>query len=92
MPLLLLITVLAVARVTRLINEDEILAGPRKWLTTRLPDKPAYLIICAWCASFWVAFAAAVLLWVSRGAAWFWVPAAALAFSHVTGLLKRWED
>jgi len=120
----LLMFALAVARVTRLINEDALLDGPRAravaWAWRRrygaaitsarredgeiigqfpawrvaqmagaLEPKVAYLIGCPWCASIYVGAVAAPLWYWAGLSPWCLVPAAALAFSYVTGLLAQ---
>lgn len=120
----LLVYALAVARVTRLINEDVLLDGPRdrlvSWAWARrygghlvnaraedgsplgqLPmwraaqangavePKLAYLITCPWCASIYVGAVAAPLWYWLGSSPWLLVPAAALAFSYVTGYLAQ---
>lgn len=84
---------LAVARISALITQDELTRPARDWLLARLDDgRPAqtvaYLITCPWCASIYVAAVAAPVAWF-----WGWhlallLPALALAFSHVTGVLS----
>jgi Protein of unknown function (DUF1360) len=48
---------LAVARVTRLINQDVILEDLRAWFVDKVGGESllAYLVNCAWCVSIWVA-------------------------------------
>ena len=87
--LTLAIYALAVARVTRLITEDRIFDRPRNAALAALPDdhQAAYLLLCPWCVSVWVAIPAAVIAyWWGEHPA-FLVPAIALAFSHITGVL-----
>lgn len=86
-PLLIVLTGLAVARVTRLLTRDRILDAPRDRILLRLDARGllAYLIVCDWCTSIYVGAAAAV-----TGAAldwwpWTWAPILALAYSQVTG-------
>lgn len=121
---LLVVYALAVARVTRLINEDVLLDGPRDrviaaaWarryggqpVSARAEDgsplgqmpmwqaakangavepKLAYLITCPWCASIYVSLLAAPLWYWLGSSPWLLVPAAALAFSYVTGYLAQ---
>lgn len=121
---ILLVYALAVARVTRLINEDVLLDGPRErivaWIWARryggqlvsaraedgsplgqLPmwqaakangavePKLAYLVGCPWCASIYVGAVAAPLWFWLGTSPWLLVPAAALAFSYVTGFLAQ---
>lgn len=85
----LLLAGLATARLTRLATEDQILAGPRARLIRRLGvDHPiSYLVTCPWCMSMWIAAAIAPAAWWAGSTAWFQIPAVALAFSYVTGLL-----
>lgn len=85
---------LAVARTTRLITDDKILEAPRNVVLKHAPDESliAYLITCRWCVSFWVAAPAATVWYFWPLKPWFLVPAMALAFSHVTGLLSGLEE
>lgn len=88
-PLLLAVYVLATARITRLISEDRIFDKPRNAILARLPDNSslAYGLVCTWCVSIWVAFpVATAAYWLGEHPVLF-VPALALAFSHLTGLL-----
>ena len=90
---------LAVARLTRLVTTDELTRPVRQALVRRLPDRSpwAYLLVCRWCLSMWVAAPAAVAWWVlSAGPRWsghWWadIPSVALALSYATGLLVRAE-
>lgn len=87
-----LVYVLAVARVTGLITVDEITRKPRDWLTGRLPLNQLgvtleYLITCPWCVSIWVGAATAPLLWLWGDTAGVLIPALALAASQVAGML-----
>jgi uncharacterized protein DUF1360 len=54
--------------------------------------KPAYLLTCPWCASIYVAAAAAPLCWFWGATPWLFIPALLLAFSQVTGLLAMIGD
>lgn len=89
----MLVYALAAARVTRLITDDAIFDAPRNALLARLPDgsKLAYLLVCRWCASVYVAAVAAPVAYWWGEQPWFLVPALALAFSHITGQLGTWE-
>lgn len=114
---ILLVYALAVARVTRLLNEDVLLVGPRErivawawarrygteptleehprpfWVLVRrnggIEPKLAYLITCPWCASIYVGAVAAPLWYWLGTSPWLLVPAAALAFSYITGFLAQ---
>jgi hypothetical protein len=48
---------LAAWRVFQLIAEDEILNGPRRYVTSRLSEKWELFIECPYCAGFWIALA-----------------------------------
>jgi hypothetical protein len=94
-PLLLLIYALAVARVTGLITADAITEDLRDSLTGWLDDRPrtlgAYittLITCPWCVSIWLAFIASPLVWFWGDSPVMLIPAIALAFSQVTGMIS----
>jgi hypothetical protein len=120
-PIILTVSALAVARITRMITADKIFDRPRRalvllawiraypWIrqepeenrTTTLamvmanhaqdPPLLAYLAFCPWCVSIWVSAAAAPAVWFWGGRPWLFVPALALAFSQVTGLLATRE-
>lgn len=100
--MIVILTVLAVARVTRLITTDVLLQEPREWVIKRLMEhegepslvrgKVAYLIVCDWCASVYVGAAAA-----GAYAAWgetmpFMGVTLALAASYATGFLATITD
>lgn len=109
--LLVLLTVLTVARLTRLITADALTEPLREWVISHRPAPAApvtaihapapppqredwlvYLIHCRWCASMWIAIPVAVIVYF-----WptFWavqIVLVALASSHVTALLARFED
>ena len=48
---------LAAWRVFQLIAEDEILNGPRRYVTGKLDEKWELFIECPYCAGFWIALA-----------------------------------
>lgn len=50
---------------------------------------PAYLVTCPWCASIYVGAVAAPVVYFWGSSPWLLVPALALAFSHLTGLLAK---
>lgn len=91
---LLVIYALAVARVTGLIVSDSITEGARDRLIEWLDDRPrtlgasiATLIQCPWCTGMWVGLVAAPLVWFAGDSPVMLVPALALAFSQVTGMI-----
>ncbi|MBL6275334.1 hypothetical protein JMF97_04060 [Micromonospora fiedleri] len=93
------VVLLVVARVTRLIVADEITRPLREAIVRRLPEGSplAYLLMCRWCLSVWVAVPAAAGWWhlsyLPRWSGYWWVdvPTMALALSYATGLLVRAE-
>lgn len=91
---LLAVYALAVARVTGLIVSDTITEPLRDQLIGWLDDRPATLgyftaklIQCPWCTGMWLSGVAAPLVWWWGGSPWLLVPALALAFSQVTGMI-----
>jgi hypothetical protein len=48
---------LAAWRVFQLIADDEILNGPRRYVTGKLSEKWELFIECPYCAGFWIALA-----------------------------------
>lgn len=89
------LTLAAVARVTRLLTDDAILGVPRRWLIRRAGEDSllAYLAVCPWCVSVWTGAAASVLAtpYVWPGGPWWGYPATALALSYGTGMLSNLE-
>lgn len=76
--LLLLISVFAARRVTRLVVDDEITQPFRSWVTRtfrqpefdesgrnqiRAGSKITFLVHCPWCIGLWLSIALAVLVW-----------------------------
>jgi hypothetical protein len=95
-PLVLLIYALAVARLTGLIVEDDILSIPRDALLGWLDPTPksigshiATLITCYWCMSIWVAAVVAPLMWWHGMNPYILLPAVVLAFAQVTGMISQ---
>ncbi|MGI5292713.1 hypothetical protein ACQEVF_56710 [Nonomuraea polychroma] len=84
----------ATARVTRFFNSDVLAAPIRAWILRRHgpASKWTYLAQCPWCLSIWVAPIAVTAAWLSAGAWWFTIPAAALSASYVYGLIAQHLD
>jgi len=86
--LTLVIGVLAVMRITRLLVEDRLLLGYRRWAVNKWGNDslPAYLAHCPWCTSIWVAIPVmpVAAIWPNK-----WVLAGLLipAASMITGLV-----
>lgn len=53
------------------------------------PPLSVYLVTCPWCVSIYVAAVAAPVAYFWGDRPWLFVPALALAFSHITGLLAK---
>jgi hypothetical protein len=94
--LLLLVYALAVARVTGLIVSDTITEPARDWALGWLDDRPATLgsfiaalIQCPWCAGMWVSLLASPMVWFWGDSPVMLIPAIALAFSQVTGMISN---
>lgn len=86
--LLVLLAVLAVARLTRLVNEDAILDRPRAAVQrSKTHDSLVYFVTCPWCVSIWVGAGVAAAVWAWPCSWWVQVPLLALAASYVTGYL-----
>ena len=53
----MIVAVLAVTRITRLLVEDQLTVGYRRWVIKRWGEqsKMSYLAHCPWCTSIWVA-------------------------------------
>lgn len=92
----LILTALAVARLTRLVNRDVLLERPRAavltWLTDRDRTMLAYLVVCPWCLSMYLGAGAAAAWWAWSGHNLYVCINAALAFSYLTGVLASKES
>ena len=84
----LIVATLAVTRVTRLIVDDQLTMGLRRWILKRFGDNSWQfdLVTCPWCVSFWVAAPVmpVAVLWPT---VWVIAPLSILAASMVTGRL-----
>lgn len=97
--MIVLLTLVAVARVTRLITTDKLTEPPRNAVVTRLlreredgtpsplRTELAYLVVCDWCASMYVGAAAAGAYWAWGETIPFMLVCLALAASYATGFL-----
>jgi hypothetical protein len=92
----LVVGMLAVGRLTRLLVDDEITVGIRRWFVKKYGEdhKLTYFIHCPWCTSIWIAAlimpALALLVmgisWLSVVLAFLLIPATSMA----AGLLNKW--
>lgn len=82
------VAALAVARLTRLVTEDQILVGFRQWVVRRWGEDSSmsYLVHCPWCVSIYMGLGVmtTAVLWPNK---WVIMSFAFLAASMVTGLL-----
>lgn len=87
------LSVLAAARLTRLISADDITAPARIALANRIGAGSFWfrLILCRWCLGLWVAAPVITAGCVSHGKMWFALPAGILAASHLIGLMAERE-
>lgn len=79
-----LMTAMAVVRVTRVITTDQIALPVRRFVLKHSGDQGwfSYLIHCKYCTSVWVAAAAAPCWYFFRGDAGFIIPIMAGAFAQ----------
>lgn len=87
------LTILAVARVTRLITTDKLTEAPRNALVLWLIDRRgegtrlAYLVMCDWCMSVYTGSVAACAYAVWHDTLAYMAVTLALSASYVTGFL-----
>lgn len=97
--LTLALTMLAVARVTRLISADRVTERPRnafaRWAVARSKADDggllAYLVFCPWCISVYTGAAGAAAWYAWGDTRIFTAAVLALAASHVAGMLAGLE-
>lgn len=84
----LVIYVVAVARITRLINFDAILDRPRVAIVRFVRGNPlvVYFLTCPWCVGFWVTLATSWIPVVYPTNRVFLILGVALAASHLIGI------
>ena len=87
----MLVGMLAVARLTRLLVDDEITVSIRRWVIKRWGEesKLTYFIHCPWCTSIWIG-ALVMPPAVLFPYVWVVVLLAVPASSMVAGLLNKW--
>jgi hypothetical protein len=87
------IYLLAFARIVVLLTQDMITAPWRdpfvKSLDERGHGRLAYLFLCPWCLSIWLAIPAAPVIYAYANSPWLFVPALGLALSAAAGILGR---
>lgn len=88
--LLVLLAVLATARLTRLINDDVLLDRPRAAIQRTDRVKLAYFVTCPWCVSMYVGGGVAAAAYWYGDRAFVIVPLVALSASYVTGWLATY--
>ena len=84
---------IAFARLVVLLCADVITARPRDWLVELVKDRGhnmiAYMLLCPWCLSIWLAIPAAPIIYAYGDHWWLFVPALLLALSAAAGVLAR---
>jgi hypothetical protein len=103
-PLVLLVYVLAVCRLTTIITTDQISRPTRRALVRRFdPTKRPHRWVvyllgdvedetadgCPWCVSIWVGLLSSPLLWVAHQNPYMLISAIGLAASQVTGMIFK---
>lgn len=87
------IYLLAFARLVLIVTSDMITERPRDAFVTALKDRHhnmlAYLLLCPWCVSIWLALPAAPIIYAYGHHWWLFVPALWLALSAGAGVLAR---
>jgi len=83
----------AFARLVILITADMITARPREAIVEALKERHhnmlAYMLLCPWCVSIWLAIPAAPIIYAYGDSPWLFVPALGLALSAAAGALAR---
>lgn len=97
--ILLVLGILATARLTRLTVSDRLTAPIRRYVVNKwgAPSLQSYFIHCPWCMSMWwgtVVMLPSLILpyffpWLGI---WFMAALSVLVASHVTGLLARLDE
>lgn len=86
--LVLTVYVLAVMRLTRLINSDTILDAPRIWLARKFGPNSTlvYFLGCPWCVGMWLSLAGAVGTVYLLDWPWWTLVPVGLACSQIVGM------
>lgn len=95
-PIVLVVYVLATARLTGLVTTDTITEDVRDQLIGWLDDRPrtlgnyvATLITCPWCSAVWISAAVVGLAWAHHMNPVVLVPATILAISQAVGMISN---
>jgi len=84
---------LAFARLVVIVTSDVITERPRDAIVTALKERKhhmlAYMLLCPWCVSIWLAIPAAPIIYAYGDSPWLFVPALWLALSAAAGALAR---
>lgn len=92
-----LLTLGAIARITRLLVEDTLTAPLRRAVVKRAGTGGGWrwlsdLLGCQWCTSIWIAAAGAGAHWAWHTTTLYLYVVAALTASHVVALAASWLD
>ena|ERR1700760_3254403 len=89
----LFLYLLAFARIVVFLTSDFLIEEQRDAfitaLKTRGHNKLAYLFLCPWCLSIWLAIPAAPIIYAYGQHWWLYVPALVPALSAAAGVLAR---
>ena len=84
---------LAFARLVVLLTSDFITARPRDAVVEALKERKhnmlAYMLLCPWCLSVWLAIPAAPIIYAYAQSPYLFVPALLMALSGAAGALAR---
>lgn len=84
---------LAFARLIVLLTSDVITVRPREAVVEALKERKhnmlAYMLLCPWCLSVWLAIPAAPIIYAYGHSPWLFVPALGMALSAAAGSLAR---
>lgn len=87
------IYLLAYARLVLLITSDVITERPRDAVITALKERKhnmlAYMLLCPWCVSIWLAIPAAPIIYAYGDSPWLFGCALVFALSAAAGALAR---
>ena len=95
-PLILLIYLMAIARLTGMTVDDTLFDGPRDAVLGWLDPTPrslgsyiAKLITCQWCAAVWWSAAVVPPMWFFGHSPYLLIPATVLAGAQFVGMISR---
>lgn len=93
-PVVFLLSLGAICRITRFITKDVLAAGLRTWVADHFGDesRPAYLVTCGWCTGIWASASVVPLAYLAGDTTVFQAVAMVLTLSYLAGLASTWLD